>query len=337
VGGAICLFILAIGWSALWKLSADATASGIDDWLAAEANRGRTWTCPNKNVSGYPFRIVVSCVKPTFAANANGRQVAGSLAAITAFARLYDPFLIHVTLNAPFSVQDGETGDLVNMTWSAFNADVRLNDGTIGAIDILTRAPRLHVAAAQLRDTRLDADLWQFSLTRDAARHAEGAYDLKVALTGASNAQMDALTGESAPFDMSVAATILRADVPAEGPPPVRLEAWRQAQGAIELGQFKAAKGPASISASGRFDIDPAHRLHGAADISIVGMEGVLQRFGVPTAALAIGSLLSSVLPGAASTPGQPQKKPIRIPVTFENGRVSIGPVRTPLTLQPLY
>ena len=41
-------------------------ADGLDAWLADEAAAGRQWTCADRSVGGYPFRLEVSCRTLTF-------------------------------------------------------------------------------------------------------------------------------------------------------------------------------------------------------------------------------------------------------------------------------
>jgi hypothetical protein len=62
----------------------------------------------------------------------------------------------------------------------------------------------------------------------------------------------------------------------------------------------------------------------------------MLARYGVPNAALAIDGLLTGLLASPGGT-GTRTSETLRLPLRLENGRIFAGPVRTPLTLPPLY
>ena len=117
-----------------------------------------------------------------------------------------------------------------------------------------------------------------------------------------------------------------------QAPLPQRLEAWRQANGTLDIAEVKFAKADARIEASGRFSLDEAHRPAGNLAIQSVGMEPILKRLGIPPAALAIGLALSG---NAAQQNAGP--KPLNLSLKVESGRVSVGPMRTPLAVPPLY
>jgi hypothetical protein len=58
--------VVAVGWSAFWKVAAGMTETGLDDWFVQERAQGREWSCPNRSVGGYPFRLEVRCAAPSF-------------------------------------------------------------------------------------------------------------------------------------------------------------------------------------------------------------------------------------------------------------------------------
>ena len=55
------LVVLAAAWSGFWFYVHGRTVAEIDKALAKEAERGRSWTCNNRTVRGFPFRIEVRC------------------------------------------------------------------------------------------------------------------------------------------------------------------------------------------------------------------------------------------------------------------------------------
>ncbi len=57
----VLLLLLAIAWSIAWVVIRNRTAEALDGWIAAEARAGREWTCGDRSIVGYPFRIEVVC------------------------------------------------------------------------------------------------------------------------------------------------------------------------------------------------------------------------------------------------------------------------------------
>jgi hypothetical protein len=88
------------------------------------------------------------------------------------------------------------------------------------------------------------------------------------------------------------------------------------------------------LEARGALGIDSGHEVQGQLDTKCVGFEQVLLRLGVDPAIVTAGSLLATLLGGGNDNKG-PQ--PLHLPVTFTNGQVSIGPVRTSIRVPPLY
>ena len=58
------LALVAVGWSVAWFVIRQRTAEGLDLWLAHEAAAGRAWTCADRAVGGYPFRIEIARTVP---------------------------------------------------------------------------------------------------------------------------------------------------------------------------------------------------------------------------------------------------------------------------------
>jgi hypothetical protein len=75
----IILGTLAAIWSGIWYYAASKTETVIIDTLIKEASQGREWACPNRRVSGFPFRIEVTCDSPTFISKQEDKAGLGNL------------------------------------------------------------------------------------------------------------------------------------------------------------------------------------------------------------------------------------------------------------------
>ena len=124
----ILLALVAIGWSAGWFWIRARAASEIDGWIAREAAAGRTWTCADRSLGGYPFRIELRCSAVTLE-RADGRFRLGPS---TAVAQVYQPRLVVFESAGPFHV---EQGDLIgDASWKGLQGSFH------GAAEGFTRA-----------------------------------------------------------------------------------------------------------------------------------------------------------------------------------------------------
>jgi hypothetical protein len=57
----VLLVLIAAGWSGFWFYVQGRVTQTLDNALAREVQAGRTWTCADRSVGGYPFRIEVRC------------------------------------------------------------------------------------------------------------------------------------------------------------------------------------------------------------------------------------------------------------------------------------
>ena len=61
----ILLAIVVVAWSGGWFWIRGRAEREMDAWMAREAAAGRTWTCQDRSVTGYPFRIELRCASLT--------------------------------------------------------------------------------------------------------------------------------------------------------------------------------------------------------------------------------------------------------------------------------
>jgi hypothetical protein len=88
------------------------------------------------------------------------------------------------------------------------------------------------------------------------------------------------------------------------------------------------------VQGTGTLHLDGAHRLDGRLDLTASGLSPVLKRYGIAPQVLDIGNLIGGFLTGRAPAPSGGQ---IRVALTFDRGRVGLGPVQGLALLPPLY
>ena len=336
----VALAVVAVGWSAFWKVAVGMTESGLDDWFAQERSQGREWTCPNRSIGGYPFRLEVRCAAPTFTGRIGAVAGAGSVGDVLVAAHLYNPSLVLAEVGSPlaFKAQD-ESIDL-SLAWTRLQASHRVRKGGLERDSLEIEGPTLRLAGRGLPTIAAKAEAFEVHLRPNPDRaSAVSAMDLALRLNKLEAPALDRLSGYAGPLDAVFAATILQTEALRGGDLAQSLEQWRQAGGAVEIREFKLAKGEALAEANGALEIDSAHRLAGRIELQMTGLGPLLQRFGVAPGNAAIGGLLGGLL-GGRGLPGQNQtngKGALRLPLDLNQGRAMIGPMRLPVVLSPLY
>jgi hypothetical protein len=93
--------------------------------------------------------------------------------------------------------------------------------------------------------------------------------------------------------------------------------------------------GASSLRGGGVLNLDEAHCLRGKLDASFQGLNPILRRLGVDPQIISASSLLTRFL---RESPGKADgDDAVRLPLRFNEGFVSVGPLRTPIRLPPLY
>jgi len=336
----VVLAVVAVGWSAFWKVAAGMTESGLDDWFAQERSQGREWACPNRSVGGYPFRLEVRCAAPTFTGRVGAVAGAGSVGDVLVAAHLYNPSLVLAEVGSPlaFKAQDGSLD--LSLAWTRLQASHRVRKGGLERDSLEIESPVLRVANKGAVVLSAKAEAFEVHLRPNPDRAAAvSALDFALRLSKLDAPALDGMSAYAGPMDAVFAATVLQTEALRGGEFPQSLEQWRQAGGNAEIREFKIAKGQALVVASGSLGLDDAHRPAGRIDLQLTGMGPLLQRFGLSPGNAAVGGLLGGLLAGKGpQAPAQGGADGVlRLPLELNQGRAMIGPMRLPVVLSPLY
>ncbi|MBV9064319.1 MAG: DUF2125 domain-containing protein [Methylobacteriaceae bacterium] len=326
------LIALAIGWSIFWYVSATITGREIGAWIKREADDGRIWTCPERSVGGYPFRIEISCKTPSFSGPAAGIPVTGALAGIHLVAQLYNPKLIIGEAEGPFDFALPQDGSRTLVNWKLLQISVR------GEPDTLQRgslaADQLDVKVTLPNGSNFNGRADSFQIHVRQGNQDQHAYDFAWSAGNAVSSDLDNATGISAPATLQASGTVAQANAIAGATIPQMLDRWREAGGTLALANATLVQGRLNAQATGTLRLDAAHRVDGRLDLTASGLAPVLQRYGIAPQLLDIGGLIGGLLSGRPPTQGSGQ---IRVPLTFERGQLGLGPVRGIALLPPLY
>lgn len=328
--------------SVFWLWASWRVGREIDAWLAAEAAHGRAWTCPDRSVGGYPFRIEVICDNPTFAGRAEGRDVTGGLKRVHAVAQVYSPNHVIVEAAGPLAVQDS-SGGRVDLDWTVAQASIRLivDRPPVERISVVLTGPRLAATVPGFEPFEGKASTADFHLRPSPGRAADAAWDVASRITDLEAPRLDALLGGQDKANVDMVATITQAEALRGGGGVQDLEAWRQAGGQVQVDTLSLERGAQALAAAGALHVDEGRRPAGRFDVTITGLDQVLASFGLGPRAAALGGLLGALLGGGKALAqdtgeGTGAARGVTLQLRLENGKAMLGPVRV-ATLPPLW
>ena len=329
----LALVAIWAAWSGLWILAQREAGRRIDAWIDAEATQGRVWTCPGRTITGYPLALVLSCRHPVFAGEALGQGVRGSLAGLTVVASLLHPRGLALDLAAPFPYATADARGDVTGTWTTLRSTLSglptIHALTLRGSDVGVKGRFGEGDRQGGRAAALDAT---FAL---ASEGADPTLDFTVAVDAVAVPPLDALLGGTTPADVVLGGRLDQARTEDARSPEELMERWRLAGGHIDLAVSRLTRGASQVSATGSLRLDDAHRPQGRLDARFVGMEPILARYGIGGNLAGVGALLGNLFGGHARAPIEPGT--LALPINLTNGRLAVGPIRTPIALPPLY
>jgi hypothetical protein len=340
------LLLVMGGVAVVWAVLSWRAGQEMDAWLQREADLGRAWSCPDRGIAGFPFRIEVTCTDATFTGMSEGRALKGKVARVHSVAQIYNPGHVIVEVESPLVVE-AAGGDRLEVDWLLGRASILGKPGAgLDRFSAELTEPRLTLTNARVGTITVTAGVADFHIRRTPNSPAEdGAYDVASRITRATIPPLDALIGSASPAEADFVTTITRAEPLAGRGLPTELERWRVAGGRMQVTKAMVSHGPRRLDASGTVGLDDARRPQGRLDVTVSGLDDLLARFGLSGRSSAIGGLIAGVLGGrpggaqAAEAPAQgapPGPKGVVLPLRMDGGRVFLGPIPV-ATLLPLF
>ncbi len=329
----ILLLLVAVGWSVLWFYGRSRINAEIDNLFAREATVGREWSCPDRAITGYPFRIEGRCSNPSYRQKGEaGEIINGQVKGLTIIGTTAGALnMAHVIseLEGPLVIRSPLDPEMT-LNWKSARASTR------GGVN---RLERLSLEVENLSVTTTAGGRWsagklEAHLRESADPTLAGAYDLAVRLDNALIPETDLLTNSRDAVNLELDARILGLRQVDRRNWQTTIENWRMAGGTVRVEQLKLSKGMPRLEAKGDLKLDDQRRIEGRMDASFVNAGAVLQQFGIGGAARGlVGALL-----GGNRAGGQQRDMSMRLPLVFDNGRMAVGPFRIPgVQLRPLF
>ena len=168
----VMLLLVAVAWSVAWFVIRNRTGEALDSWLAAEARNGRQWTCRDRTIGGYPFRIEIVCS----ALDLKQGPTTASFGRVEAVAQVYDPRRIVTEIEGPLQATDGRVN--VQAGWDLLQASVHLmSGGGMQRVSLAARAPRLSVKGLTPDEIATSSQSLELHLRPNPSRAQEQAYE----------------------------------------------------------------------------------------------------------------------------------------------------------------
>jgi hypothetical protein len=329
---ALIVFVV-LAWTVVWNLAAGQSERIVEAWIVREKSFGRVWSCPERTIGGFPFAIEMQCTKPHFDGVIFGRHFAGGLGGFRATAVVLRPTAVTAWLGAPFAVSSDDENARVELDWNDFRLGL---DGFPQKVwHVAINGDKLVWHGDLQEFGPVDGNAEQFSA--QAANHADDrAYDFNIAISSARLPDVDRFLGADLPADIAARGTVTDAGFDPALTLPQNMDNWRAAGGHLDLVEASLTHGATKITASGTLRLDNLHRVEGKLDTQSQGFEPLLIRLGVNPTLVSAGSLLSSLLNSSSGHSDAPPNALV-LPISFEDGVLSVGPAQTSIQLPALY
>lgn len=326
------LLLVAVAWSVAWFVIRNRTAEGLDAWLAAEKRIGRQWTCTDRTIAGYPFRIELICNALSLKQGA----VTASFGRTEAIAQVYQPRLVIAEIAGPVRVSDGKV--TVQGRWDLLQASIHASETGLQRLSIAANGPKFTVTGLLPQEIATSSQHLELHLRPNPSRASERAYDAALSVKQATIPQLDALIGGTELTDLNADVTATQTADFQGRPLAQELERWRSAGGVLDVLMLSVAKGPRRLEAKGQLTLDGEHRPAGQLNVAAAGLDGLIGNItGNRTGGALLGALLGQNPRAPGKANGQPQLAQLP-PLTLNNGFLAMGPFVIPnFRLQPIY
>jgi hypothetical protein len=324
--------LLVLAWTVGWNLAAAQSEKIVEAWIGREKSFGRIWSCPERTIGGFPFAIEMECTKPHFDGLIFGRHFAGGLDGFRATAVVFHPTKVTAWLGSPFAVSSDDDDTHLELAWD----DLRL------VLDGLPQKTwNVSVGARKLAWQGIVQELGPINgsaahLSAEAGNLPEDrAYNFNVAINAARLPDLDRFLGADLPAEITARGTVTNAGFDVGQTLAQNMDNWRAGGGRLDLTDVSVTHGVTKFTARGSLGLDDLHRIEGKLDTQSRGFEPLLIRLGVNPVLISAGTLLSGLLSGAS--PDRTPPGALILPVSFEDGYLSVGPAQTSIRVPALY
>lgn len=325
----IGLALLAVGWTTAWNLARNRVSEEIDRQIERLERAGMVVACPDRTVSGFPFRFEVGCGRPGLSIPARG--VTMTAEALRVVAQAWDPFLVILEIDGPITADDGRM--VLDGMWRRFAMSLRwTRQGaerlSLAADDVKLSTRISGTAASSVPAFRLVAA----HLEAHGRPSGEGGRDLDVAVaTSGAAIEIDGKRVGPERSDLQATTTLVAFLPPGPGE---AMRAFAARGGRIDPIRFTLASGGLTLAGKGALTVLPDGLVDGSIGVAASGIESLA--FG---GARALGSEATTIASGFLLL-GRPSTDPDlpgrRLDLVVDHGRPRLGRVAFP-PIAPLF
>jgi hypothetical protein len=347
----VLLLALGGGWSAFWFYAASQAQQQIAGWRAREAKAGRVYTCGQQTLRGFPFRIEVDCAPAAASFKSGGVPFDVETKRAIVVAQIYSPNLLIAEVTGPLTVSEaGKAPELV-ANWREAYSSVGGNPLAPQRVAIVFDNPTLARADGAGQETVLQADHMEIH-----GRLVGGSVWDKPVIELALSMKQASLPAvrlaKAAPVDGEIVAALHGLDDFSPKPWPARFREIQKNGGFIEIMRSRLSQGQTLAVGAGKLSLTPDGYLQGKLTVTAAGLEHFLNAIGASMtiknspemdkvagfldklspglgnlAREQVGSHLSfgvKAIEGNSKLEGKPA---VTLPLTFDQGAVSLGPI----------
>ncbi len=316
---------LALAWSGFWLIASRHAEAQFDAFIAAEAKEGRSFTCTQRQLGGFPFRLELRCTEPRIEVAREDGSFTAAAKHLLAVAQIYQPTHLIAEADGPLVVTSGEGTQAVEARWSKAEASLIL---------ALSGPQRLSVVADGLVLSEMtdgvSQEVGKASRLEAHARIAEGvpapgSYDVVARLDAVVSPFVDAILGGQEPAKVEVQGTLTGLTDLAPRPLEEQLRAWQSAGGMFKIALLEIDRGAMSVQAKGDLALDAEGHPLGRLTVALAGVDQVSRALKQSGASPKLANMLAvglSLLGKPTNIDGKPA---IEVPVKLAKGKATIG------------
>lgn len=316
MGGLILFVIL---WCGYWYAASTITVSAIERATTSLAARGRSATCAEQGIAGFPLSLDFTCRDPAFIDPASG--LSAEIKGVRANAPLYWPGEVNVGLAGPLTLaMPGGVGGLT-ATWSS--ATARIEAGIDGLSSFAVNLDALNVVPQEGADLALTSLIAGHG---DVSVSPAGSSDYTLTLV-ADDVEAKLADGRALPaIGLAADVTALQFGSSLGTNPPGRLRDWLRAGGTLRIDRVALSAVRSGAAASGTLTVSADGLLSGSLTVRLIGLDGlpdVAEAFR-PGSRERVAQVIA-MISGIARQVKQGDETAYEIPLGIKDGTVALG------------
>jgi hypothetical protein len=321
--------VIAAAWTVGWFMIKAEVERQVDGWFNAEAAAGRRHSCPQRTVGGFPFRIDITCVAPSFHLQTPEGPVLAKVGRATAAALVYRPEHVVVDLTTPLTVErDG--AQVAAIEFQRGQASYRATNNTFERFSLVLGG----MAAGRGNGHRPDVTADHVEVhTRHTPSSQVDVRDYDMALTARGLGPAGARPEQGANIETT---STLRGwpvvrQTSSDGP----IADWARGGGTFELQGLRVTRGTGLLAASGRMGFNANGRADGQFQAAVADSAALFSGLSVP--GIGEPSVLLGPVLALVGRPGEIDgRRGTRLQLNVENGTLSLGAVQV-ATFPPVF